>query len=83
MLVTERHIQYLEWVEQGRIVLKNSKYSRADWASGHIEVDQLVAIHSELMGLTRIVSHENTTSTVVALTHRGFAVINDEREAWG
>ncbi len=81
MGITERHVQYLEWVSQGRITISGSQYKSVSWANGHIFVDQLVAVHSELMGLTHIVSTDG--GVLVALTSHGASILNDEVEAWG
>lgn len=81
MVISDRHIRYLELVERGKVTLKNHMYVGGDWASGQVEVDHIAAVHAELMGLTRIVS--TARGIVVSLTIRGASVLEDEREAWG
>lgn len=81
MTITLAHLKYLEWVSQGRVILKNARFIPGDWSNGHIEVNQTVAVHAHRMGLTHIVSLNGKNT--VALTSHGLSVINDEREAWG
>lgn len=81
MLITDRHIEYLELVERGAVTVKNHQYVAGDWASGRPEVDHIIAVHAELLGLTRIIHTEN--GLTVSLTTHGLAVLNDDRECWG
>lgn len=81
MLITDRHITYLELVEQGRVTLKNHQYVGGDWASGRVDVDHIIAVHAELLGLTHIISKDGRI--MVALTKHGLSVLSDDRESWG
>lgn len=81
MLITDKHIEYLELVERGRVTIKNHMYVCGDWASGKVSVDHIIAVHAELLGLTHIVSADDRI--LVELTAHGRSVLDDDRESWG
>lgn len=81
MPITEQHIQYLEWVEQGKVTVRDGRYVQSSSFGGFIAIVPFVAHHSEILGLTHIVGSD--FGVVVGLTARGASILEDEREAWG
>lgn len=77
MLITDQHILYLERVERGSVSFKDQIYIALD----NLALDLHIAIQSELLGLTHIVSDGG--SILVGLTRHGLAMLNDDRECWG